>query len=592
MGSGNLAPTAADGKRASELTKSGPGRRNIERKYRVLFVSTTQRPDDALNELATMAAGAPGVPIEWIPAHDPFDLVAKGWGSAAVLWLSIASNLPSHVHTLVETCLHELNTRDDIRLFVYLDGIAAQALQDSNDEVLRKVHEIVQLTNTTDLQKLVSELKTYLSEVDSISSRAIARKWKLDLTSRASALVHFLQHLYALFILAPFIVRPYWGWENVLAWLRTLNQSTIAFAIGFVFFPSITVIAYSLFGRLHSIATSGGMGLAACIVIGSSVALRNDLNSPDDWILFGAVTGAFADYLRRRGIRANWQREILRGDLPRKDEIAANKLKRLLTRHSYMTPLGWKLFRDRHPVVFISYTTHWDASSRDAESLHELLKNGGATVYLDRMFLRYGSNWRRQLHYRFGEANTFVAFVDSESVQREWPAFELHSALEERNRTGIPDVILIVDPGVDGSDAVNWYPVFLACLKGTGSQSLGVRVITRKEGVLEGLSAEMKRPRFSSPGLLPRPLGALLQHLLAPFVSLSRGAQVGGGVVAGRSVTTCRRPFALLDPAPSKRLALLRANRVLVWRAGATDRRPTAGTHGGAHSREGRGVPG
>jgi len=518
-----------------------PAIRKRDQQRQVGFYALTSDPDGALAKLRSTESLLASPRIDWIDrgwrVPSSLEDFSKSPGSAIVVWLSASPVIPERVRSALEFELELLDKREPSRIFVYLDQVNVSSLHASDDPLLRRILAIVQIAQVSTLTELVREVQTYLLEVDQLDTRASLRRSRMQITGWFEEGIRNWQYFSALFLTVPYALAPYIGRDELFAWLRSLNVSAIAFTSGAVIFPSIAIIAYSLFGRRSSPGISFVMGLVATFVIADSFNLRRDVAGPVEWVWLGIIVGLVADVLRRSALRAAWRQQILKGQLPTLDTPRQADVDALLSRHWMTTPMGWPILRTSSPVVFISYASDSPMSDRAIE-FHARATATGLTALLDRQFIRFGSSWREELHYAMAEATVFVAFVDSVSVRRKWPAFELYSALRQRHRTGVPEIRLVAEPDTLLEDESGWFPVFRSCLRSLPPSSGLIRIHKWHEGVSAELANELASAAFTPPGLLPPFFGRLASRASEALICLGYAAPVGGLIlILGLAVT-------------------------------------------------------
>jgi hypothetical protein len=124
--------------------------------------------------------------------------------------------------------------------------------------------------------------------------------------------------------------------------------------------------------------------------------------------------------------------------------------------------------RKKRRVVFISYTHASEWAVNVSESIYKTLTDKNIPCFLDRHVIKRGSSWHRCLIERMDTAFYMICLVDEHSVNNEWPAEELETALRLKSVNGSPIVYLLKKSGVD-FDSKEKMPIFDAILQNEGT---------------------------------------------------------------------------------------------------------------------------
>lgn len=197
-------------------------------------------------------------------------------------------------------------------------------------------------------------------------------------------------------------------------------------------------------------------------------------------VIAGVLVGVTLDYLRRlryRGARFQRFRQLDKSMSTGADQGRITRLLRNSGRRPITMALRRPLRRTGAIKVFVSYThsSPW-ACSRVRELL-ELCEEAGIDCFVDSSKIPRGASWRRCIFARLLESDYVIAFVDSCSVTKQWPAAELEMALALRSISGTPQPIAIVPAGFTRRINNNYLPVFRDTLLCSAEPDFFVRVI-------------------------------------------------------------------------------------------------------------------
>lgn len=104
---------------------------------------------------------------------------------------------------------------------------------------------------------------------------------------------------------------------------------------------------------------------------------------------------------------------------------------------------GIPLFEPVFKRVFISYARSSVWSSDIAGEVATRLRKMGAYVFLDRLSLRPGLSWKRQVRWAIDNSNVFIAVLDEAASEREWVAAEFTSAYYNKMVRGAPEIFIV-----------------------------------------------------------------------------------------------------------------------------------------------------
>jgi RNA-directed DNA polymerase len=111
--------------------------------------------------------------------------------------------------------------------------------------------------------------------------------------------------------------------------------------------------------------------------------------------------------------------------------------------------------------VFVSHAS--EDKETVARPIYEACTRIGLKVFLDEPHIAWGENFTRKINTALGAARTVLAIVSSNSVAKEWPMLELHTALEFERKGAKRVVPVIVGhpdlsglPLLHGKNHIRW----------------------------------------------------------------------------------------------------------------------------------------
>ena len=195
------------------------------------------------------------------------------------------------------------------------------------------------------------------------------------------------------------------------------------------------------------------------------------------------------------------------------------------------------LFRHYYPKVFISYTRRPGGLAHDAERLASQLRHFGTKLFLDRESIELGASWRRRLLFRMAESNVVVTLVDRQSVQSDWPAVEMETALRGRAKTGLPEIIVLLAKDLPELPETGWRPVFRELVDAQREGVIGLpRIIRMQENTVDVVAYGLRPYVYLTPGILPGRLSRYLRVLLTPIVWVGTLSTSAGNILLALAV--------------------------------------------------------
>ncbi len=339
--------------------------------------------------------------------------------------------------------------------------------------------------------------------------------------------------LIAITTLAVFVFQS----ESILNQLARLEELYVAVLYGSVFFPLIVTPMFLLFqGPTAYISVIRDnpqirKWLYFFVFFGpATVEIPRRLNAPWSFILLGIVIGILIDITRRKGIQA--QREHL--SLEKALRICRilpipNEIEKAIKECS-LHPLRHPLFPAISPKVFISYTRSSNWSIALAKNLHKKLLNINVKSFLDRENIGEGSNWRNQLNRSLASTNVFITIIDKNSIDREWVAAEMITALMSKSLTSLPEVIVLTDGELSSSTIDKGLPIFASILseQNIHAQEARIRIIPVINSTLDTLISGLMPNRYTVSSVFPAELFLFFSFLTILLVALGPIGSIAG----------------------------------------------------------------
>ncbi|MBI5222838.1 TIR domain-containing protein [Candidatus Micrarchaeota archaeon] len=431
-------------------------------------------------------------------------------------------------------CIENVADKDDFRLFVYLDNFAVEEivrLANSGDKLLANLIDTVQLLESTTPEHLRDTLKSYLQKLDGLRDASIWRKLRVTSGVFMGRVATGIQ-ISCGALLAAAIITYVLKEEVVISLLSGTSKQLFAVIAGIILFPVLLTPMYPLFRGISAanLLLRNNPRVIRWLVLfavlaPAAISLPQRSGASGSYIALGVSAGILLELTRRKGILS--QRE----GLSLGNALNVNKIQFLpryllksiseRARDLMYNPL----FSETSPKVFISYTRSSDWSKGYSLELYKMLQNAGVKSFLDRESIGEGSSWRTQLNRSIAEANVFIAVIDRYSVTRDWVAAEIITALTGKRLTGLPELIVLIEPQIieltDDQMLPEMLPVFNALLQEYGApQKQGnPRLIVVSDSTLQTVVSGLSH-RFRTLSVFPHELSMLLMFLTIPLVSI------------------------------------------------------------------------
>lgn len=373
---------------------------------------------------------------------------------AAIIVLERAGLNDRAFQELTVFCMRRVIAMPDFRLFVYLHDLTIDELRDLSDRepFVAALFDTTQIAESPSLEQLRRTLVPYVRQVERIQAEVQWRDSRLRFARVCGNLATMILIAAALLSLLGF---PAWLLNSKLTWLGPYGPYLASLVLGMLAFPLQAPLIFLLLRgmRATTIAPRDNVYLMRWIFVGAVIMLganhfQQALGGPYSWLFLGLAIGVLLDSMRCAGQQARRQMIDLEALMKHATDPAMQDPKATVLRGDPLNPFSCPLLPALSARVFISYSRSSAKGSRLAVALHRGLKGAGASPFLDRASIPVGANWRRTLNNHLGECDTFLCVLDEKSVQREWVAAELLAAIEARQLTGTPDIVILIDPAI------------------------------------------------------------------------------------------------------------------------------------------------
>ena len=467
----------------------------------------------AFNELNTDSAIS-----EWINNNTP----------DAVILLLAKEGLNNPLYRKwVEWSIHRVSSKDDFRLFVFLQNMSMDtfnALCDKDSYVtpedsdyhqvklLYNLRDTVQINETTDKSELLNDVMTYLNKIPRIKEQARFRILKLQFSLNLGRMAAFIQILSASFVILCTLAALIRGKAWMTGILSGIPVPLISIFSALLYAPLLSVPFY-LFLRGTGITNMMlgknkrlGWMTAICVFLGTSTTgIPGEVGAPTSWIILGIASGIVLDVLRRNGRQAKREKFSLKEDVATLPDHTLPK-EILQVNDNYMSnPLHCPYLSENKAKVFISYTHSSDWAQNVVDDLRTELLKAGADCFLDKRDINNGSSWRRRLHQKMADANVFISITDNRSISKDkkWPAAEMETALAGKYYTGLPEMLMLVPEGFSKKSDDNNMPVYNAIFNSTANMSDEMmRIIEVKENTIRMVASAYRLYSFHTTSVI------------------------------------------------------------------------------------------
>jgi len=436
---------------------------------------------------------------------------------------------------LVEWCITQVTVADDFRLFVCLeDGLTPADMHqrgEAGDPLCKRLADVVQLLEVSSPKRLQRAVSDYLSRLDDVRT---ASRWRqLSNTTRITVgrLALAVQLLALGAVALGTVGFGVFGADSALARLTATFPQATGLVIGLLLFPGQAPALYLLLRGFRSsrvLEQNNRLRMsfvAGLVLITAAGWLLQQAAAPWPWTSLGLVLGILVDAARRSKAAALRQslslQQCLKVSTVRRIPLEIDKAAHGIP----LNPLTCPLLAPDAPWVFISYSRPLAWSNTIALRLAKGLERQGITCSLDRLVIKEGDNWIRELHRHLSGANVLVMFIELETVNRQWVAAELISALLGRYISGLPEIILLMRPDISGASLEGGLPVFRSVLDSAGAtdacaQRARVIVVRDPELTEQAVVHGLRRWSDEAPVLVPPRWSFLAQIMVLPFILL------------------------------------------------------------------------
>lgn len=422
-------------------------------------------------------------------------------------------------------CIANVADKEDFRLFVYLHDLTDAEIYGlaKSDDLLANLIDTVQMSESTAPEHLHHALRSYLQQLDGLRSAAIWRKLRIISAVYLGRVATGIQIFCGALLTASiftYAVRE----DLVISLLSGSSKQSFAVISGIVLFPVIITPMYLLLSGnaaanflLRNNPRVIPWLISFVVLAPATISLPQHVGAPVSYIALGIYAGILLELTRRKGVLAQRKGLSLKNALKAiKSQFFPRYLLKSISDRS-RDLMHNPLFSEHTPRVFISYTRSSDWSRRCSLELHNMLQKAGAKSFLDRESIEEGSSWRTHLNLSITDANVFIVVIDRHSVTRDWVAAEIMTAMAGKQLTGLPEIIVLIEPNM--IKTTEMLPVFSALLEGYGSpQKQGdPRLIAVGDSTLQTLVLDLSH-RFRTLSVFPRQLSSLFMFITIPLV--------------------------------------------------------------------------
>lgn len=410
----------------------------------------------------------------------------------------------------------------DFRFIIYLNDLEISELREiaDNDALIAELFDTTQISEFPTLLQLGDAIVPFVRSVENIKTKAIWENFRLKVTYVSAKL--------ATAILLVFVVISLAGYP---VWFLKLNIKDIAqyysylssFALGILLFPLQAPLMFLLFrgfrntflAQRDSILLKRYIVISYIFIFGASI-LQSILNGPKHIIFLGLLAGILLDSIRRSGKQA--KRQLI--NVEEQKKYATKYPWKIIVNEDSFNPFYCPLLPVFSARIFLSYTKHSAKGSRFSSSLYKKLKESGASPFLDRISIPYGSGWRRELNDQLGKCDAFISVLDKKSVKSEWVAAEIITAIKANRISATPEVILLLDTTIQNNSS-QMLPFFKSIINEYSKPSVDERprVITINSQTISSLSWILSPKKFVSRTVFTRlsviPVYMILTVLMA-----------------------------------------------------------------------------
>ena len=514
----------------------------------ILLVSHSVEANDTLmvhlNKLGNEFGRPVSISRAAVGASDPGQrqlrqLDADQHPCAAILILEKAGIPDPAFQELAAVFMRRVMAVPDFRLLVYLHDLTMEELRglSDRDRFIATLFDTTQIAQSPSLDQLRRTLVPYVRRVERIRAEALWRGFRLRMASLCGRLTTAVLIAAVLIALLGF---PAWLLKLPLNWLGPHGPSLAAFVLGLLAFPLQAPLIFLLLRgmRITALAPRDNVSLMRWVGVGFVVMLgathfQHTLGGPNAWLFLGLASGVVLDSIRRAGSQARRQAIDLETLLERAADPTLQDPRTTVRQGDPLNPFSCPLLPSQTSRVFISYTRSSSKGVRLATDLHRKLKEVGASPFLDRASIPAGANWRRVLNRHLGECDVFLCILDERSVQREWVTAEVLAALKARRLTGGPEIVLLMDPAIQGSSQP-MLPVFQGIVSAAADPPIPGRpqIVTINAQTPRALAWGLAPGRFAPRTVFTR--GAVLPVMYATLVlGILGGLGIFSGFILG-----------------------------------------------------------
>ncbi len=406
------------------------------------------------------------------------------------------------------------------RLFVLLRDITIEELRDkaSTDSIIADLFDTTQIAESLTLTQFHDTLLEYISNYEFQISTT---RWNSLRNVLARSIGNTAKNSIIVCTLLSIVGCLHSFNPEIIEAMPESVSSIFSAAYGIALFPLMTPILFFITRWINPFIVDlqqrkGNIRLILfCSVVlsfGSIMTIQSSHGLP--WFYLSIILGVLLEMVRRSGIQAERIALRLSTHGVYDSSLAQNEAYHKHIQKNSMQLVQCPLLPCSTPKVFLSYTRSSLSGTILSKMLYNQMIKFGAAPFLDRASIPMGANWRATLDSHIGQADAFISILDKDSVKREWVAAELQAAITSRQKTGVPEIIALYDPGIEESTSV-MLPAFRQLFDINKSKNVfnEVHKIEYNEKSVNTIAWQLSAGRFPSNSIIERRTALLLSPI-------------------------------------------------------------------------------